>query len=65
VTITLVNEFPDKDYCKTLVNLESLKGIWSWPLLKAFIVLPKQESDKLIFLAYSKPYPDTLVFETF
>lgn len=63
--MTLVIEFPERDYCKTLVNFESLKGTCSWPLLNAYIAFPKQERDKFILIAYSKPSPDTFVFETF
>lgn len=65
VTMTLVIEFPDKDYCRTLVSLESRKGTCSCPRLRAYIVFPRQDKDKLIFIAYYKPSPKTLVFDTF
>lgn len=65
VTITLVIEFPDRDYWSTLVSFESRKGICYCPRLKAYIALPKQDKDRFIFLASYNPYPVTLVLDTF
>lgn len=53
--MTLVIEFPDSDYCSTLVNFESLKGICSCPLLRAYIVFPRQDKDRLILIASYNP----------
>lgn len=65
VTITFVIEFPESDYCRIRVNFESRKGICYCPLLNAKIALPRHDKDKFILIAYSSPYPETLVFDTF
>ena len=65
VTINRVKELPPKLSYSNLVNLDYLYGIWSFFFRIALIVFPKQESDKLIFLAYSNPSPSTLDLLTF
>ena len=65
VTITLVIEFPERDYWRTLFNFESLKGICYCPLLRAYMAFPRQDKDKFILIAYYKPSPETFVFDTF
>jgi len=54
-TIIEVREFPPRESYKSLVSFESLNGIClsSFYSVKAFIQFPRQEREKLIFLASS------------
>lgn len=60
-----VFEFPPKLSLSRHVNLESLYGIWVFglSLAKAFITIPKEVRDLLIFPAYFSLYPvDMVIF---
>ncbi len=60
-----MSELPPSDSYSSLVSFDYLYGMWSFLFSKAFIVFPKQDKDRLIFLAYYKPYPYTLDLLTF
>lgn len=60
-----VKLFPVNESWSNRVNFDYLNGICSWCFTKAFIVFPRQDSEKLIFFAYYSPYPYTFDFDTF
>jgi len=64
--IKVVLLLPPKDYCKILVNFESLYGTcYFFYEVNALITFPKALKDLLIFLAYYNCCPTTPVFPTF
>lgn len=65
VTMRLVRQFPTKDSCNSLVSLDSRKGTCSCPFIKALIVFPRQDRERLIFLASSSDSPSALLLYTF
>lgn len=62
-----VIQLPPRDYCRTLVNLESRYGICSLLDLeiRALITLPRQDKDRLIFFASYKVSPSAPDLDTF
>ena len=61
----IVLVLPPNESCNSLVNLETLYGIWVFPSTKDDITLPSVESDKLILTAYLNLSPYALVFDCF
>ena len=58
-TIIEVMKLPVKESFSSLVNFESLNGIWSvlFLVVRALMTLPRQERDEFIFFVYSKASP--------
>ncbi len=67
LTMMEVIKLPVSESLSNLVNLESLKGIWSaFPLVvSALITLPRQESEVLIFFVSSNDSPFVPALHTF
>ena len=66
VMIRQVFALPPRDSYNTLVNFESLYGIWVlFPSVKAVITIPNPVRDLLIIFASSKVYPVAPVLEIF